>query len=78
MEEIHGATKVSRTREAPPYHRDDVGENCTVEGLRNSDLGSVGNMTTKEKKKGGGQQSRLSYNPVHTVHLKMPPRVVSM
>lgn len=52
MEEIHGATEVSRTREAPLYNRDGVGENSTVEGLRNSDLDSVGNMTTKEKKRG--------------------------
>lgn len=40
MEEIHAATQVSRTREALPHHRDDVGENSTVEGLRNN-LGMI-------------------------------------
>jgi len=36
LEEIHGATQVSRTREALPHHSDDAGENSTVAGRRNS------------------------------------------
>lgn len=40
------------------------------------DLDSVGIMTTKQNNKKRAQGTRVSYNAVHTVHLKIPLRVV--
>lgn len=65
---------ISRTRESLLHYRNNAREHTTKE-QPGHDFEQCGQHDDERKR---AQESRLSYNPLHTVHLEMPLRAVSL